>query len=315
MQGLRPELDSRGKGVLKPTEGKEGQTLSGHSLLVRYANLVRLPHTLFALPFALVGTIYASFSAPVGVRQVGLVLLAFTAARFAAMGFNRIADRLLDAKNPRTQGREIPAGRLSVTQAGLAVALASVTFVVAAGLLNRLCLYLSLPALAWILAYSYTKRFTSWSHLWLGASLAIAPVGGYVAVTGAWSAPAWTLLAIAGFVLLWVAGFDVFYALQDNDFDQEHGLRSAVVLLGPARSVGLAKSLHYVAILLLFVFAYGARLGAPSYGGMVIAAGILFREHSLVTAHDLSQLDAAFFTMNGIMSVVVFAGMLADRLI
>lgn len=315
MQGLRAVLDSPGQGVVQPAEAREGQTLSGRSLMTRYANLVRLPHTLFALPFAIVGTVYASYSAPVGIRQAGLVLVAFTAARFAAMGFNRIADREIDARNPRTRGREIPAGRLSVRQAAVAVALASVTFVVSAGLLNRLCLYLSLPALVWILAYSYTKRFTSWSHLWLGASLAIAPVGGYLAITGSWSTPAWTLVALSAGVLLWVAGFDVFYALQDKDFDREHGLKSAVVLLGTHGSIRLAKLLHYVAILCLSVFWYGASFGWVSYAGIGAAAAVLLWEHRLVKPGDLSRLDAAFFTMNGIMSVVVCATMLVDRVV
>ncbi len=315
MQSLRAVLDSPGLGVVQPVEAREGQTFGGNSLLARYANLVRLPHTLFALPFALVGTVYASFQAPVGVRQVGLILLAFTAARFAAMGFNRIADRRLDALNPRTRGRELPSGRMSTPQAAVAVAVAALVFVGAAGLLNRLCLYLAGPALVWVLAYSYTKRFTSWSHLWLGASLGIAPVGGFLAVTGAWSTPPWTLLALSGAVLAWVAGFDVFYALQDRDFDREHGLRSAVVLLGTRGSILLAKVLHGIAILLLLAFVYGAGLGAPSYAGTLIAAVILVWEHRLVKPADLSRLDAAFFTMNGIMSVVVFLGVLTDRIL
>ncbi len=216
--GLKPDLMAAGKGLATPTEG---QTFAGDSLLMRYVNLVRLPHTVFALPFALVGTVYASRSAPVTARQVLLVVVAFTAARFAAMGFNRIVDRRLDALNPRTRNRELPAGRLSVTQAGLAVVFAGAVFVLAAGLLNPLSLRLSPLALAWILAYSYTKRFTSWSHLWLGASLAIAPVGGYVAIAGRWSTPAWVLYAMSVAVLCWVAGFDIFYALQDREFDRE----------------------------------------------------------------------------------------------
>lgn len=315
MQGLRPVLTSPGQGVEQPTEARESQTLAGNSFLIRYANLVRLPHTLFALPFALVGTIYASYSVPVGVRQVALILLAFTAARFAAMGFNRIADRQWDALNPRTKGREIPSGQLSAGQAAVAVALASFAFVVAAALLNPLCFFLSVPALFWILAYSYTKRFTSWSHVWLGASLAIAPVGGYLAVAGQWSTPTWTLIALAVAVLLWVTGFDIFYALQDREFDRQHGLRSAVVLLGLHGSIRVAKLLHYIAILLLLAFAFGAGLGRSSYLGVAAAVIALLWEHRLVKPADLSGLNAAFFTMNGIMSVVVCIGMLVDRLV
>lgn len=314
MQGLTPKLDSHGQGVVSPTGGRESQTLPGHSLLVRYANLVRLPHTLFALPFALVGVIYASYSAPVELRHVLLVLVAFTAARFAAMGFNRIADAQFDALNPRTSGRELPSGRLSTGQAAAAVAGASFIFVVSAALLNPVCFMLSLPALFWILAYSYTKRFTSWSHAWLGASLAMAPVGGYLAVTGYWSTPAWTLLALPVAVMLWVAGFDVFYAIQDQAFDREHGLKSAVVALGVAGSIRAAKLLHYMAILLLLAFTYGAGLGWLSYVGIGLAAVALVWEHKLVRPNDLSRLNVAFFTMNGIMSVVVCVAMLLDRI-
>lgn len=296
-----------------PPDQREGQTFGGSSLIVRLANLVRLPHTVFALPFALVGTLYASYHAPVTARQVILIVVAFTAARFAAMGFNRIADRRVDELNPRTRNRELPAGRLSVAQAALAVALAGAVFIAAAGLLNRLCLILAPFALAWILCYSFTKHFTSWSHLWLGASLSIAPVGGYLAITGAWSTPWWTLVVLAGAVLAWVAGFDIFYALQDETFDREHGLRSAVVLLGESRSILLAKLLHGMAMVLLVAFGIGASAGIPYFAGLVVSAVILAWEHQLVEPGDLSRLDAAFFTMNGIMSLVVLAGVLLDR--
>jgi len=294
---------------------REGQTFAGGSLLVRYANLVRLPHTLFALPFALVGTVYASRTAPVTLRQLGLIVIAFTAARFAAMGFNRIVDHALDTRNPRTRNRELPAGRLSVSQASVAVIIAAATFIVAAGLLNHVCLLLSPVALIWILVYSYTKRFTSWSHLWLGASLAIAPAGGYLAVTGRWSVPAGTLYALAGAVLCWVAGFDMFYALPDREFDREQGLKRAGWWLGERGSVTAANGLHGVSIALLVVFGWGAALGPLYYAGVGISAVLLAWEHHLVKPGDHSRLDVAFFTMNGIMSVIVFAGMLADRLL
>jgi 4-hydroxybenzoate polyprenyltransferase len=294
---------------------REGQTFAGESLLVRLVNLVRLPHTLFALPFALVGTVYASRAHPVTVRQVALIAVAFTAARFAAMGFNRIADRRFDALNPRTSGRELPSGRLTTAQAAGAVVIAGGVFLLAARLLNPLCFKLSPFALAWVLAYSYTKRFTNWSHLWLGASLAIAPAGGYLAIAGRWSTPPWTLHFLAGGVLAWVAGFDIFYALQDEAFDREHGLRSAVVLLGEANSITLAKLLHGIAILMLAFFGIGAGLGWAYFIGLAAAAIALTWEHRLVLVGDLRRLDAAFFTMNGIMSIVVFAGALADRML
>ena len=243
------------------TTPREGQTFSGDSLLVRYVNFVKLPHTLFALPFALLGVIVASYRYPVTWRTVGLVVLAFTAARFVAMGFNRIADRVLDAKNPRTKNRELPTGRLTLAQAWTGVLTAGLVFGLAAWALNPLCFALSPLALAWIAAYSYTKRFTHWSHLWLGGALAIAPAGGYLALAGAWSDPWWVLLVIAAAVTCWVAGFDVFYALQDEAFDRAERLKSLVVRLGQGRAIFVAKLLHGVAIAALLVFGWGAGLG------------------------------------------------------
>lgn len=294
---------------------REGQTLAGESILVRYVNLVRLPHTLFALPFALLGVLAASFRQPVTWRTVALVVLAFTGARFVAMGFNRIADRELDARNPRTRGRELPAGRLTVGQAWAAVAVAAALFLWAARALNALCFALAPLALVWICGYSYTKRFTHWSHLWLGASLAIAPAGGYLAATGAWSEPRWLLVVIGLAVTCWVGGFDVFYALQDEDFDRAERLKSAVIRLGQAQSILFAKLLHAVAIAGLVAFGYGVGFGWAYYAGVVVGAGLIAWEHQLVKPGDLSRLDAAFFTMNGIVSIVVFLGALVDRVL
>jgi 4-hydroxybenzoate polyprenyltransferase len=298
----------------RPTP-REGQTFSGDSLLVRYVNFVKLPHTLFALPFALLGVIVASYGHPVTWRTVALVIIAFTAARFVAMGFNRIADRALDARNPRTQNRELPMGRLTLTQAWGGVLTAGGVFVGAAWALNPLCLALSPLALAWIAGYSYTKRFTHWSHLWLGFSLAIAPAGGYLAVAGAWSDPWWLLLVIALAVTCWVAGFDVFYALQDEAFDRAERLGSLVVELGQGRAIFVAKLLHGIAIVALVAFGWGAGLGWPYYVGVGIGAGLIGWEHQLVRPGDLSRLDAAFFTINGVVSIVVFLGALVDRVI
>jgi 4-hydroxybenzoate polyprenyltransferase len=298
-----------------PFTGREGQTLSGESLLVRYINFVKLPHTLFALPFALLGVLAASRVEPVTLRDVLLVVLAFSAARWAAMGFNRIADRHYDARNPRTRNRELPRGTLSLTQAWVSVLIAAAVFVLAAGSLNPLCLMLSPLALAWIMLYSLSKRFTWWPHLWLGVSLAIAPVGGYLAVTGHWSEPAWMLAAITAGVATWVAGFDIFYALPDTGFDRAEGLRSAAVRLGERRAILLAKVLHGVTVPALAAFGYAAGFGPWYYAGLLVAAGILVYEHQLVRPGDLSRLNAAFFTMNGVMSVVVFGFALLDRMV
>jgi 4-hydroxybenzoate polyprenyltransferase len=295
-----------------PLTAREGQTYAGESLLVRYANFVKLPHTLFALPFALLGILAASNVRPITPRTIVLVVLAFSAARWAAMGFNRIADRRFDARNPRTLNRELPQGRLSLSQAWTSVVIAAAVFLVAAALLNPLCLLLSPLALGWILVYSVSKRFTWWPHLWLGVSLAMAPVGGYLAVTGQWSEPAWLLVSITVGVATWVAGFDIFYALPDVGFDRAEGLRSAVVHLGQTRAILLAKLLHSVTIPALALFGYGAGFGPWYYAGLVVATAILAYEHHLVRPNDLSRLDAAFFTMNGVMSLVVFGFALLD---
>src|SRR5213594_1917148 len=297
------------------SDRREGQTFGGESLFVRYMNFVKLPHTIFALPFALLGVIVASYIQPVTWRSGVLVVIAFTAARFVAMGFNRIADRRFDARNPRTEQRELPAGRLTVSQAWAAVIAATVLFLWAAWALNPLCAALAPVALIWIATYSYTKRFTDWSHLWLGGALAIAPVGGYVAVTGAWSDPWWLLLLIALAVACWVAGFDIFYALQDEAFDRAEGLRSLVVGLGSGWAIITAKLLHGAAIAALILFGKAAGLGLPYMAGVVIAIVVIGWEHRQVKPGDLSKLNAAFFTANGVVSIVVFLGALVDRII
>jgi 4-hydroxybenzoate polyprenyltransferase len=294
---------------------REGQTFGGESLFIRYVNLVKLPHTVFALPFALLGVIVASYQQPVTWRVAILVVVAFTAARFVAMGFNRIADRRIDSRNPRTQGRELPTGRLTVGQAWAAVLAAAVLFLGCAWALNPLCAALAPIALSWIAAYSYAKRFTDWSHLWLGGALAIAPVGGYVAVTGSWSDPWWLLPLMAAAVACWVAGFDIFYALQDEAFDRTEGLRSLVVRLGPGWAIIVAKLLHGAAIAALIVFGKEAGLGLPYFAGVMVAIIVIGWEHRQVKPGDLSKLNAAFFTANGIVSIVVFLGALIDRVL
>ncbi|HUK22720.1 MAG TPA: UbiA-like polyprenyltransferase [Gemmatimonadales bacterium] len=293
---------------------REGQTLAGESLLVRYANFVRLPHTVFALPFALLGVITASLVAPVTWRILVLSVLAFTAARFVALGFNRIADREIDAKNPRTRNRELPSGRLSLAQAWSAVLAAAGLFLWCAWALNPLCFALAPVALLFISAYSYTKRFTHWSHLWLGLADGIATPAGYLAVTGRWSDPWWLLPVGALAVTCWVGGFDVFYALPDEEFDRSEGLKSLVVRMGRSSSIVAAKLLHGITVLALVAFGWGGHLGLAYYVGVAIGAAIMAYEHQLVHPTDLSRLDAAFFSANGLIAIVVFLGALVDRL-
>lgn len=299
---------------LPPPASREGQTFGGASRLIAYVNLVKLPHTIFALPFALVGVVLASYRRPLGVSDLGWVVLAFTAARFAAMAFNRIVDREIDRRNPRTAMRELPRGTLSVVEAWSSVVVASGLFVYAAAQLNELCLALSPVALAWIFFYSYTKRFTRWSHLVLGWSLAIAPVGGYLAVTGSWSRPVWLLLALAVGVAAWVAGFDIFYSLQDVEFDREQRLNSVPAALGVERAIRVARLMHGVSIAALSAVGLAVSAGGWYWAGIAIAGALLVYEHSLVDPADLSKLDAAFFTMNGMISITFFFFVLMDRL-
>lgn len=298
------------------THRLEGQHIGGRGRLVDYSNLVKLPHTVFAMPFALVGATLASYRYPVNPWDVLLILAAFTCARFAAMGFNRIVDRRIDARNPRTSMREIPAGKLSVREAAVSVLVASTLFFVCAGLLNRLCLYLAPLALAIILAYSYTKRFTRYAHLVLGFSLAIAPVGAYLAIAGEWSRPPTALLVLAAGVLCWVAGFDILYSLQDMEFDRGEKLHSIPAALGARGALAFSRVLHLLSaasfIGLGFIL---PELGAAYFAGTAVIALMLAYEQSLVRSDDFSRIDAAFFNINGAISVFFFVIVLAERLL
>jgi 4-hydroxybenzoate polyprenyltransferase len=298
-----------------PVTAREGQTFHGRGLLLRHANLVRLPHTIFALPFALVGVVLASYIAPITIGDVVWVVVAFTSARFAAMGFNRIVDREIDARNPRTRSREIPSGTMSVREASVAVVIASLLFLAAAWQLNRLCLMLAPLALGWVLFYSYTKRFTRWSHIVLGIGLSIAPVGGYLAITGQWSSPWWMLIALAVAVATWVGGFDILYALQDVSFDRENGLYSVPSTFGEANALRIARVLHLTTVAALALAGIGAGAGILYFVGVLVAGLLLLYEHSLVRVDDFSRLDAAFFTMNGVISIVFLGFVFTERLL
>jgi 4-hydroxybenzoate polyprenyltransferase len=299
---------------------REGQTFAGGSLVSRFASFVKLPHTLFALPFAGVGALLASYTyaTNISARTVLFIILAFTAARFAAMGFNRIVDRIYDARNPRTRMRELPAGRLTVTQAIVSVGAASALFVFSAWQLNPLCGWLSPVALAWTFFYSYTKRFTRLSHWVLGLSLAIAPVGAYLAVAGSWSRPPLALIVLAAAVMLWVAGFDIVYAIQDIDFDLEHGLHSIPARLGTHRSLVLARALHlgavagFVALTAFQLFPVG-RIYALGVGMM--GTLLLIEHHIMQGPLDMQRIDKAFFKMNVLVSTSFFAFTLLDRIL
>jgi 4-hydroxybenzoate polyprenyltransferase len=223
-------------------------------------------------------------------------------------------DLEIDRQNPRTASRELPRGALTLFETWTAVIIASAVFVVAASELNQLCLMLAPVALAWVFFYSFTKRFTRWSHVVLGGSLAIAPVGGYLAVAGAWSRPWWTLVALATAVAMWVAGFDIFYSLQDIEFDRSHHLRSIPAAVGEKCGIHIARWMHVLSIVALGAVAVAIHAGPWYWVGVVLAAVLLLYEHSLVAPGDLSRLDAAFFTMNGMVSIAFFFFVLVDRL-
>ena len=265
--------------------------------------MIKIEHTLFALPFALLGAVLAARGLPTA-WQLLWVTVAMVGARSAAMAFNRIADHKYDAANPRTRSRAIPAGLLTLKFAGAFTLAAATLFFVAAAMLNRLTLLLAPVALASVLLYSYTKRFTSLSHLVLGWCLAIAPTGAWIAVRGAIDSPVPLLLSLV--VLLWTAGFDVLYACQDCEFDRRTGLRSIPARVGIPRALWISRLLHAGAFAALVMLYLTATPGAFALVGVVATGALLVYQHSLVRADDLSRLNAAFFTTNAFVSVILF---------
>lgn len=278
-------------------------------LFVLTGELVAFPHTIFALPFAFMGMLLGTDSLPTA-RQVVLVVAAMVGARTAAMSFNRIVDRSIDAENPRTSGRPLPSGRLSPAWALGILIVSSILFFAAAAGLGPLCLALSPVALAIVLGYSYTKRITWLSHAALGLGLAIAPVGAWIAVEGTMS-PVPFLLALA--VLCWTAGFDILYSCQDVSFDRAHSLLSIPARFGIPAALRFSSILHALMIVALFMMGMAARLGIPFHLGLTLTAAALIYEHRIVRPDDLSRINLAFFTLNGWVSVILFAATLLDR--
>ncbi|MDT7602007.1 MAG: 4-hydroxybenzoate polyprenyltransferase [Acidobacteriota bacterium] len=265
--------------------------------------MIKIEHTLFALPFALLGAALAARGLP-SAWQLAWITAAMVGARSAAMAFNRIADRELDAANPRTRSRAIPAGLLSVRFAWAFTISAAALFFLASAMLNRLTLLLSPVALVSVLLYSYTKRFTSLSHLVLGWCLAIAPTGAWIAVRGEVGSPTPLLLSLV--VLLWTAGFDVLYACQDFDFDRRANLRSIPARVGVPAALWLARALHAGAFIALVGLYLAVGLGWLALAGVIATGVLLVYQHSLVRADDLSRLNAAFFTTNAFVSLILF---------
>jgi 4-hydroxybenzoate polyprenyltransferase len=273
--------------------------------------MIKWEHSVFALPFALCGAMLAAGGVPT-VHQLIWIVVAMVAARSAAMSFNRLADASIDAANPRTRTRALPAGVLTQNFVRNFVVISSAIFVFSAWQLNRLAFLLSPAALAILLLYSYTKRWTRWSHIVLGFALGIAPAAAWIAIRGSLDP---RILFLTAAVTFWVAGFDVLYACQDYDFDQEASLHSLPRYCGIANALWIARLFHLSMLFLLAALVWAFNLGALAIVGVFVVFLLLAYEHSLVSKDDLSKLNAAFFTMNGIISVIFFVFLALDLLL
>lgn len=268
-----------------------------------YLELVKFPHTIFALPFAFMGALLAAGGMPTG-NQLFWILIAMVGARTGAMSCNRLLDYKIDSMNPRTKNRPLPAGQVHAWQVGLLIFISYTVFIFAAARLNHICFILSPWVVIILSLYSLAKRFTSYTHYILGFSLGMSPIGAWLAVSGSLS---WPPIFLGLAVLCWVSGFDLLYALQDIEFDQTSGLHSLPLKLGVPATLKLAKRLHLIMLGLLFmVFLTSPFLGWLYLLGLLITAALLHYEHQLISADDLSRIDAAFFTMNGYLSVSLF---------
>ena len=274
-------------------------------------DMIKFEHTLFALPFAFIGALLARKGLPTG-SQITWIVIAMVGARSAAMTFNRIADVRYDRLNPRTTGRALVSGALSIQFAVAFTVIMSGLFVFAAWQLNALCFYLSFPTLAILLLYSYTKRFTSLSHVVLGFAIGCAPLAAWLAIRGEF---AWPPILLSAAVMFWVAGFDLIYALQDIEFDRKARLFSLPSKLGVAPALRISTLFHGVTVILLAATAMIAGLGWIAYAGIAIVAGILYWEHRLVTPNDLSRINVAFFNLNGYISILLLLTFAGDILI
>jgi 4-hydroxybenzoate polyprenyltransferase len=273
--------------------------------------MIKWEHSVFVLPFALCGAMLAAGGLPTG-HQLIWIIIAMVSARSAAMAFNRLADASIDSANPRTRTRALPAGILTPAFVASFVVVSCGLLIFAAAQLNRLAFLLSPVALAIVLLYSYTKRFTRWSHLALGFAMGIAPSAAWIAVRGSFDP---RILLLTAAVTFWGAGFDILYACQDYDFDRQSGLHSVPRYFGIKRALWISRSFHVamLALLISLVIVFG--LGKIAVAGVVAVAMLLIYEHSLVSADDLSKLNAAFFTMNGVISIMFFLFVAADLLL
>jgi len=283
------------------------------SRVATYGRLVRFSHTIFALPFAVMGAVLGANGIP-DLKVCLFILMAMVGARSMAMAMNRLADHTIDADNPRTKGRELPAGILSRAEVWGFLAVSLCVFVAACWLLNPLTLRLSPIVIFVLLSYPFAKRFTSLCHLWLGAALGLSPIGAFVAVRGAFGPEALAPWLLGGAVVLWTAGFDVIYALLDVAFDKKKKLFSIPASFGAGRALMVSAVFHVVTVGILVAVGLVVPLGVAWFVGVVLVAAILFYEHWIVSADDLSRVNMAFFTMNGVVSLLLMVAMLVDRL-
>lgn len=276
-----------------------------------WSEMIKLEHTVFALPFALSGLVLASPHLPAW-SVVFWTVLAFTGARAGAMTLNRLIDAKIDSRNPRTEMRAIPRGRIKPLHAGIFAIIAFAIMLFAASHLPPLCLYLSPIALFWLSFYSFTKRITWLCHIVLGIALGGAALGGWVAAGGQLSGPAPWFLALA--VSTWVAGFDIIYACQDFEIDKKEKLHSIPSRFGIASSLHISSALHVVTVIAMALLGWQVNAGIAFYAGLALITGMLLYEHSLVKADDLSKVNAAFFNVNGVVSILAFVAILVDRI-
>jgi 4-hydroxybenzoate polyprenyltransferase len=281
---------------------------------VTFGRMIKFSHSVFALPFALVSGLIAWKTEQITLTAIDIVLLVvcMVSARTTAMGFNRIADRDIDAVNPRTKNREIPSGKVAISEAKIFTGLAAAVFIAASFAVNMLCGILSVPLLGLLLGYSLTKRFTVASHFVLGLCLGAAPVGVWFALTGSFS---WVPIALCLGVTLWTAGFDIYYSCQDEQFDREHGLNSVPARIGALRSIRLVRPIHVGAVCFYLLFGIVAGMGPVFYLGLAAVAAILVYEAWLLRTGDLSRIDLAFFNLNGYVSVLFAAASMVDVLV
>ncbi|PID77830.1 MAG: 4-hydroxybenzoate octaprenyltransferase [Deltaproteobacteria bacterium] len=276
-----------------------------------YAEMIKISHTVFALPFALSAVVIASRYQNINFIQFLWVILAMTGARAAAMGFNRIVDRKIDKKNPRTKEREIPSGKISLVSAYFFWGISSALFVFSAFMLGMLCFYLSFPVLFILCFYSYTKKFTPYAHLYLGFAISLAPAGAFTALTNSMNTG---IIFLSITLLTYISGFDILYSCQDIDFDKKEGLYSIPVRFGEKKAFLISDILHIVSFLSLFIVYWTLNMGYIFLFSIIIIGALFMGEHLVVRPYKMEKINIAFFHINSVISIILFAGIFIDEL-